>query len=46
MAWSAWNAWATDDGACELRVTEVPLEGGGADLKCVVCRRRDNARGH
>ena len=25
----------TDDGLCELRLTEVPLEGGGAELQCV-----------
>ncbi len=25
----------TDDGMCELRMTEVPLESGGAELQCV-----------
>jgi hypothetical protein len=25
----------TEDGVCELRMTEVPLEGGGAELQCV-----------
>lgn len=28
-------AGPTDDGWCELRLTEVPLEGGGAELQCV-----------
>ena len=28
-------AGPTDDGLCELRVTEVPYEGGGAGLQCV-----------
>jgi len=28
-------AGPTDDGVCELRMTEVPLEGGGAELQCV-----------
>jgi hypothetical protein len=28
-------AGPTDDGLCELRLTEVPLEGGGAELQCV-----------
>jgi len=26
---------ATEDGMCELRMTEVPLETGGAELQCV-----------
>jgi hypothetical protein len=25
----------TEDGVCELRMTEVPLESGGAELQCV-----------
>ena len=25
----------TEDGLCELRMTEVPLEDGGAELQCV-----------
>jgi hypothetical protein len=28
-------AGPTDDGLCELRLTEVPLESGGAELQCV-----------
>lgn len=28
-------AGPTDDGVCELRMTEVPLESGGAELQCV-----------
>ncbi|MEA2873104.1 MAG: hypothetical protein QOH67_3080, partial [Hyphomicrobiales bacterium] len=28
-------AGPTDDGLCELRMTEVPLENGGAELVCV-----------
>jgi hypothetical protein len=28
-------AGPTDDGVCELRMTEVPLESGGAELVCV-----------
>jgi len=28
-------AGPTDDGLCELRMTEVPLESGGAELVCV-----------
>jgi hypothetical protein len=28
-------AGPTDDGVCELRMTEVPLEGGGVELQCV-----------
>ena len=28
-------AGPTDDGICELRLTEVPLETGGAELQCV-----------
>ena len=28
-------AGPTDDGICELRLTEVPLESGGAELVCV-----------
>jgi hypothetical protein len=28
-------AGTTDDGMCELRMTEVPLETGGAEMQCV-----------
>ena len=28
-------AGPTEDGICELRLTEVPLETGGAELQCV-----------
>ena len=28
-------AGPTEDGLCELRMTEVPLEDGGAELQCV-----------
>lgn len=28
-------AGPTDDGVCELRMTEVPLESGGAEMQCV-----------
>jgi hypothetical protein len=28
-------AGPTDDGLCEMRMTEVPLESGGAELVCV-----------
>lgn len=28
-------AGPTDDGVCELRMTEVPLESGGVELQCV-----------
>jgi hypothetical protein len=28
-------AGPTEDGVCELRMTEVPLEDGGAELQCV-----------